>query len=84
MSAKVQVYTTTYCPYCVRAKKLLSEKGIVYEEINLSGRDDELVELKNRTGWRTVPQIFINEKLIGGYAELSALNSSGKLDELVK
>jgi glutaredoxin 3 len=80
----VKVYTTPYCPYCVRAKNLLKQKGIAYEEINLSGKDDELHALKERTGWRTVPQIFINDKLIGGFNELAAMDSSGKLDELVK
>jgi glutaredoxin 3 len=82
--AKVKVYTTEYCPYCTRAKSLLKSKGIDFEEINLEGKYDELTKLKEKTGWRTVPQIFINEKLIGGYTELAALNNQGKLDELLK
>lgn len=78
---KVTVYTTSNCPYCVRAKQLLTTKGIPFEEINLSGKPDELVALKNRTGWRTVPQIFIGEELIGGFSELSELNASNELDK---
>ncbi|MEQ1878087.1 MAG: glutaredoxin 3 [Bdellovibrionia bacterium] len=84
MSIQVKMYTTTYCPYCVRAKHLLKSKGIPFEEINLSGKDDELDALKERTGWRTVPQIFIGEQLVGGYTELAALDANGKLDHLVK
>jgi glutaredoxin 3 len=76
---KVKIYTTEYCPFCTRAKNLLKTKNIPYEEVNLEGKDDELVALKNRTGLRTVPQIFFDEKLIGGYAELKALDSSGEL-----
>jgi glutaredoxin 3 len=83
MNTKVKVYTTSYCPYCVRAKRLLQSKGIAFEEINLEGKGDELMVLKNRTGLRTVPQIFINDELIGGYDELAALDRSGKLDKLL-
>jgi glutaredoxin 3 len=79
MDAKVKLYTTNYCPYCVRAKRLLESKGISFEEINLEGQPEELSRLKERTGWRTVPQIFINDKLIGGYDELAALDRQGKL-----
>ena len=82
--AKIQVYTTTYCPYCVRAKKLLTTKGVAFEEIDVT-EDDELrtrmVELAG--GRRTVPEIFINDKIVGGYDELKALDDEGKLDALL-
>jgi len=82
--AKVEVYTTSYCPYCVRAKSLLSRKGITYEEIDVT--DDEelrakMIEMSG--GRRTVPEIFINGKIIGGYDDLKALEDAGKLDGLL-
>lgn len=78
---KVTVYTTSYCPYCVRAKQLLTGKGIPFEEINLEDKPEELTALKKRTGWKTVPQIFFGEELIGGFTELAQLNSSGELQK---
>jgi glutaredoxin 3 len=82
--SKVVVYTKDRCPYCDRAKALLKAKGVVFEEINLEGRPDELAALKQRTGLMTVPQIFINEKLIGGYTDMAALDQEGRLDPLLK
>ncbi len=77
---KFKLYTTGYCPYCVRAKDLLKSKNIEFEEINLDGKDDERQALVKKTGMRTVPQIFMNEELIGGYTELAEWNKAGKLD----
>ncbi len=82
MNPKVKVYTTDYCPYCDAAKALLEKKQIAYEEIDVSDPIKK-VELKQRTGWRTVPQIFIEEKMIGGYQELAALEHSGELEEML-
>lgn len=79
--APVVVYTWTFCPYCVRAKNLLKQKGVAFEEINLDGKDEELARLQNRTHFRTVPQIFIGDEFIGGFTELAALDSSGELDK---
>jgi glutaredoxin 3 len=79
----VKLYTWGACPFCIRAKALLSGKGIPFEEINLDGKDKELQELRNRTGQRTVPQIFIGDKLIGGFTDLAALDSNGELDRMV-
>jgi len=79
MSKKIEIYTWGYCPYCVRAKNLLTEKGMEFTEVPLDGKDDELVKLRERTGQRTVPQIFIDDKFIGGFQELSALNAAGDL-----
>jgi glutaredoxin 3 len=80
---KVVVYTTQYCPYCVQAKALLKHKGVAFEEVDV-GEDDVLrarvVELSGR---RTVPQIFIDDKPIGGYDELRALDDQGELDRLL-
>ena len=81
--AEIQVYTWSNCPYCVRAKDLLNRKGAKFEEINLDGKDDELTKLRERTGQRTVPQIFIDGKLVGGFTDLAALDSRGELDALL-
>ncbi len=82
--AKVELYTTTYCPFCTRAKNLLKSKGVAFVEIDVT-EDDELrakmIEMSG--GRRTVPEIFINGKIVGGFDELNALNSSGKLDGLL-
>jgi len=84
MGAKIKVYTTNYCPFCVAAKSLLKSKDLAFEEIKVDGDDEKRQWLVGVTGQRTVPQIFINEKSIGGFQELSELEESGKLDELVK
>jgi len=81
---KVLVYTTQFCPFCVRAKALLRHKGIPFEEIDVGG-DDELREkmVAESGGRRTVPQIFINGAPIGGFEELQALDEQGELDRLL-
>lgn len=79
----IQIYSWTICPFCVRAKDLLTRKGLKFEEINLDGKDEELNALRARTGLRTVPQIFIDGKLIGGFSEIAALEKNGELDKLV-
>lgn len=82
--ADVEVYTTTYCPYCVRAKQLLDRKGAKYKEIDLTNDDDGRIALVKRTnGSRTVPQIFINGQSVGGCDDLYALDGAGKLDALL-
>ena len=82
--AKVEVYTTSYCPYCIRAKSLLKGKGVAFEEIDVSGDAalrEKMIELSG--GRRTVPEIFINGRIIGGYDELRALETAGTLDPLL-
>jgi glutaredoxin 3 len=79
MTAAVRLYTTTYCGYCVRAKHLLRERGIAFEEIDVTGNDDARAWLVEVTGRRKVPQIFIHGQPIGGFAELRALDRSGQL-----
>ncbi len=82
--ATVQIYTTTYCPYCVRAKALLARKGVQFEEIDVTD-DPALREKMVRLagGRRTVPEIFINGEIIGGYDELRDLDGSGELDAIL-
>lgn len=77
--AKVVVYSKVPCPYCVRAKSFLEEKGIDFDSIDLTDKPEEIERIKNETGWRTVPIIMINGKLIGGYTDLKALDEEGKL-----
>lgn len=81
--AKIMIYSKTYCPYCDRAKALFDGKGVKYEEKILDTSGDEFAALKKKTGMMTVPQIFINDQLVGGYSELSALERDGKLDALL-
>lgn len=83
--AKVLTYTVDYCPYCKKAKALLKEKGVDFEDIDITANEDEMREkLSGITGGRTtVPQIFINGVHVGGYTDLKALNDSGKLDEML-
>jgi glutaredoxin 3 len=82
--AKVELYSTTYCPFCTRAKNLLRSKGIRFDEIDVTDDAElreKMVELAG--GRRTVPEIFINGKLVGGFDELRALDLSGELDRLL-
>jgi glutaredoxin 3 len=81
--AKVVIYTKDNCAYCTAAKTLLGEKGAPYSEVNLQTKPDELAALKAKTGLRTVPQIFIGEKLVGGFSELQKLEQQGELDALL-
>lgn len=80
----VKIYTTPYCPYCVRAKRLLERKGVSYQEIDVAGDDEARIALEERTGRRTVPQIFIGEDHVGGSDDLHDLEEQGKLDALLQ
>jgi glutaredoxin 3 len=85
MSAPVvTVYTKDHCPYCVRAKALLSRKGVAFEEIDVEGRDDLRTWLVEATGQMTVPQIFAGERSLGGYSDLAALDARGELDPILR
>jgi glutaredoxin 3 len=79
MAAEVKVYTTSTCPYCVRAKSVLAKRGIAFEEINVSGDFEKRDWLVKATGQKTVPQIFIDGQSIGGSDELVALDQAGEL-----
>ena len=81
---RVAVYTTKSCSFCVRAKRLLEARGIVYEEIDVGDDPTLRADLIQRTGRRTVPQIFIDGEPIGGFEELAALDASTRLADLVE
>ncbi|MDQ2993697.1 MAG: glutaredoxin 3 [Pseudomonadota bacterium] len=81
--AKVVVYSSANCSYCVRAKQLLDSKGVVYEEIRVDVDDAARVKMMELSGRRTVPQIFINDKPVGGYDDIYALDKAGELDILL-
>jgi glutaredoxin 3 len=79
MGARVEVYTTDYCYYCTRARRLLRARYIPFAEIDVTGDDDRRAWLVRSTGRRTVPQIFIDGRSIGGFDELRALDGCGDL-----
>lgn len=80
----VRIYTTPICPYCVRAKSLLSKKGASFDEIDVFMDADARTEMEQNTGGaRTVPQIFIGDTHVGGCDDLYALEKAGKLDSLL-
>jgi glutaredoxin 3 len=81
---KIVIYTTPYCPYCLRAKRLLARKGATFEEINVSGDREARARLARKAGGlTTVPQIWIGDTHVGGSDELHALDRAGKLQELL-
>ena len=85
MSANVEIYTWTRCPFCIRAKALLDKKGVDYQEYVVDGDEaarDEMAQRAN--GKRSVPQIFINDLHIGGCDDIHALEAQGELDSLLK
>lgn len=82
--AKIEIYTKDYCPYCTKAKALLDQLGQSYAEIDLSKQPEKMAELQERRpGARTVPQIFIEGKGIGGCDDLYALHQAGALKDLL-
>lgn len=82
--AKVLMYTTAVCPYCVRAEQLLHRKGITeIEKVRVDLQPELRAEMMQKTGRRTVPQIYINGKHVGGFDDLAELNVAGELDELL-
>jgi glutaredoxin 3 len=80
---KVFIYTTTYCGYCRAAKNLLEKYGVAYAEIDVTIDESKRMWLVEKTGQRTVPQIFFGETSIGGFTELSEIISKNKLNELL-
>lgn len=81
---EVILYTTGYCPYCIKAKELLDRKKIIYTEIRVDLQPELREEMIQKSGRRTVPQIFINGQAIGGCDDLYALEAQGTLNELLK
>ena len=81
---KVEIYSKMFCPYCVRAKRLLTEKGVSFQEYDITLGGPQRAEMIQRAhGCTTVPQIFIGDAHIGGSDELAALERAGKLDPLL-
>lgn len=81
---QILMYTTQDCPYCDRARHLLNRKGVAFEEIPIDGNPEQRQVMIERSGRHTVPQIFINERHIGGYDDLAELDAFGKLDPLLE
>lgn len=83
MAAKVEVYSTTYCPYCRAAERLLSSKGVEFTLYDVTHDTDKRHWLVEATGQTTVPQIFINGQAMGGFTDIQALDRRGQLDPLL-
>jgi glutaredoxin 3 len=80
--ADVTVYSTEPCSFCARVKALLSARGVPFEEVNLAKDPDGRLELVQRTGMMSFPQVVVDGQLLGGYNEVLAADESGRLDEL--
>jgi glutaredoxin 3 len=80
---EILIYTTTICPYCTMAKRLLDKKGASYTEINIGTQTSLREEMMRKTKRRTVPQIYIGDFHVGGFDELYALEQQKKLDDLL-
>jgi len=78
------MYSTGVCPYCVMAERLLVSKGVTIEKVRVDLEPARRAEMMERTGRRTVPQIYVGETHVGGYDDLAALDQAGKLDELLR
>lgn len=79
----VVIYTTRYCPYCMRAKQLLGAKGVAFDEIAVDGNQPLRAEMTAKCGRTSVPQIWIGERYVGGCDDLFALETKGELDSLL-
>lgn len=84
MAAKVEIYTWSTCPFCIRAKALLQDKGVDYTEYCIDGDESARAEMAKRAnGRRSLPQIFIDDHHVGGCDDIYALNRQGRLDPLL-
>lgn len=84
MAAAVTMYTTEFCPYCMQAKSLLDEKSVQYNNIAVDGKPELRQQMMERSGRRTVPQIWIGDYHVGGFDDLWALERKGQLDVLLE
>ena len=84
MSARVKMYSTRFCPYCIRARMLLDSKQVAYTDIAVDADPQLRREMMELSGRRTVPQIWIDELHVGGYDDLALLERQGRLDKLLK
>jgi len=82
-SPAVVMYTTSWCPYCQRARRLFASKQVPIEEIDIESDPARRAEMQSRSGRRTVPQIFIGDRHVGGSDDLQALEDAGELDGLL-
>lgn len=80
----VVIYSSDWCPYCIRAKQLLTHKGVTFEEIKVDGKPDVRAEMTRKARQTSVPQIWIGSTHVGGCDDLYALERAGKLDALLK
>ena len=84
MAARVEIYTKWGCPYCSAAKSLLDKKGVSYEEYDVTMGGPKKAEMQERVpGARTVPQVIVDSKALGGYDDISALDQQGGLDPIL-
>ncbi len=83
MSASVLIYLTQWCPFCQRAKALLTKRKVNFTEVDVDDRPELRSWLVSSSGQRTVPQVFINGQPVGGYTELEKIDRQGKLDALL-
>ncbi|KAF1069027.1 MAG: Glutaredoxin 3 [Pseudomonas citronellolis] len=81
--AQVLIYTSAWCPYCIRAKALLDKKNVAYEEVAVDGKPDVRASMAHKAGRTSVPQIWIGSTHVGGCDDLYALERAGKLDALL-
>lgn len=81
---RVVIYTTRLCPYCLLARRLLDANGVAYEEIPIDDDVSLRDTITKRSGQRTVPQIFIDDRPIGGYSQLASLQRTGQLDRILR
>ena len=82
-ATQVTMYATSWCPYCERARRLLTSKGVTVEAIDIESAPEKRAEMQSRSGRRSVPQIFIGDHHVGGCDDLHALEDAGKLDALL-
>ena len=84
MTASVTMYSTRFCPYCMRARFLLDSKNVEYTDIGVDAQPELRREMMEKSGRHTVPQIWIGDRHVGGYDDLALLERQGKLDELLQ
>ena len=80
----VKIYTKNYCPYCAKAKTLLDSLKIQYVETDITETPEIIEELSAKSGFKTVPQIFVGDKCLGGYSDIAKLHEEGKLVDILK
>lgn len=83
-SAVIKLIKKDPCPFCDRALNFLKNRGLQVEVVDLTHNLDELMTWKHKTGWQTVPMIFINDNFIGGYNDLKSLDEEGKLEQMLE